>query len=201
MSKVAGNVRLFAAQVFAAAICSGAFVAPAAAAMFTFESTFTATPNIVEVGERIDLHLTLTLLPTIEGKEAGIVLFGTVKDSGLDITDGTVFPFSSISSHSAHWDTAPGIGGFLSINAGIPSEFAFSISYETPGTYFPEFVLLASISASKAGDPTIMHIGGLASGRTVVSAVPGPIMGAGIPSIALALATIMLWRRRVSMLR
>jgi hypothetical protein len=177
------------------------FVQPAAAALFTLETMFTATPGVVQVGETTVLHLTVTVIPTIEAIEAGILLLGTVKDSSLVISDGTGLPGSQ---HLSEWSTPPGLGFALDLDAGRPNEFTFTVSYQTPGFYSPHFELWATISARvnpTGGCPPlpaecILHPGEFASGGTSVSVVPGPIAGAGLPGLVIAVGGLLAWWRR-----
>jgi hypothetical protein len=179
------NIRM--AAVAACALTLGA--TPAAADLFTIETTFTGTPNVVQVGETVVLHLTIALVPDLAEEAAtGLHVFGNAVPGQLSITDGTV----PLNSGGPHAFFTP----YVFLSPIFPVEYTFAVSYDTPGFYVPQFWELGEISVELlTGGPVIHHFAS-AQGQTTISVIPGPVVGAGLPGLVLAFGGGLAWWRR-----
>ena len=175
------NIRM--AAVAACALTLGS--TPAAAALFTVETTFTGTPNVVQVGETVVLHLTVTLVPNLE---AAVIVFGMAFPGLLSVTDGTLPLFAGDSPHSRQ--------PFFQLTANIPFDYAAAVSYQTPGSYVPLFQGSGIVSYESVSGGAIQRLGFAINGSTSVSVVPAPAVGAGLPGLVLAFGGALAWWRR-----
>jgi hypothetical protein len=183
------NIRM--AAVAACMLALG--ITPAAASLFTIETTFTATPNVVQVGETVILDLKITLIPDYAADAAANVqVFGTAEvwPGSLTVTDGvSVTPLRTISGGTTVLDLAP--------YPLRPLEYTFAVSYQTPGTYFPTFSSWGYISVEPIPFGSIEHYWIEPQGFTQVSVIPGPVVGAGLPGLVLAFGAGFAWWRRL----
>ena len=186
------NIRM--AAVAACALALGATPAAAdllPAGLFFFETTFTASSNVVQVGETVILDLKIRLVPDLAADAAvNVRVDGMAFPQDLQITDGTV-PFNS--GGHPHIDQL-----FLQLNAAapFPTEYTFAVSYDAPGNYSPAFRSVGELSVHQAGNPGAIHLGYFVFGTTSVSVVPAPVVGAGLPGLMLAFGSGLAWWRR-----
>jgi hypothetical protein len=175
------NIRMAAAAACALALG----IAPAKTdllplGLYTVEAAFTASPNVVQVGETTFLHLTATLVPDLAADAAaGVIVFGMAFPGPLFLTDG---------QHS--------LEQLFQLTPNIPSEYTFAVSYQIPGTYSPFVQGSGVASVEPIGGGAIQHQGFVVSGSTSVSVVSSPVVGTGLPGLVLAFGGVMTWCRR-----
>jgi hypothetical protein len=77
-----------------------------------------------------------------------------------------------------------------------PTEFTLAVLYQTAGVYFPHFQASGQVSVRTNGTFDTQHPGFVIDGSTQVTAVPGPIAGAGLPGLVFASGGLLAWWRR-----
>lgn len=151
--------------------------------LFSFQTTFTATPNVVQVGETVVLHLSIQLVPDFAvGAAFNVRVDGMAFPQQLTIADDLSALFCC--GGPAHL-----IRTFnLQLSSGdvgpmAPVEYSFAVSYDTPGVYSPYFRSNGELSVHQSGNFGAIHLGYFVFGSTSVSVVPGPIIGSGLPGL------------------
>jgi hypothetical protein len=80
-------------------------------------------------------------------------------------------------------------------NGDVVIDFGSALQINFAGGSFFLQIDPVSLNKDDLSDPIVGHISGLASGLAA-SPVPGPIVGAGLPGILMALGGLIAWRRR-----
>ena len=167
------------------------------------------------------LATALTLANASPGKAdliAGLpsVTFAPNSDTGISAGNPVVMDVFVNMTAGTNGTVGAGVAGTLTFFSGdgqqfdvnvplgtVHSFFFHSFVYAIEGSYVPSFHFVgSSFGAANAGytmpDQTLDRVGNF--DRVLIFAapapVPGPVVGAGFPGLALALGGLALWRRR-----
>jgi hypothetical protein len=181
---------------FTALLAAFMLTAPAAAnPYYTIETTFIASPGVIQVGDQAIFTLTMSLLADPSDAAAGVTVQGSAWGGFANINDG-----------NGDNPGGPILGPSL---PGLPPYVVNfrSSPYQTPGDFL--VTITGQVEISLTCSPTSTVCPQFANpydtfetfgGRTSVSVapVPGPVLGAGLPGFLILCASALAWWRRRS---